>query len=235
MIRLDKALAHMGLGSRKEVKEYIRKGYIVVSGEVIKDDDYKINPDEDEIIIDGESFKYDEYVYLMLNKPQGVISATFDNYHETVVDLCNEYKNYNIFPVGRLDIDTEGLLILTNDGALAHKLLSPKYHVYKKYYVEFSGDFKERYYKSFEEGIILDDGYKTLPGKIEIFDNNKAFVYIKEGKFHQVKRMFLALNMEVVFLKRVAFGSLELDDSLRTGEYRLLNEEEIDKLKEFVK
>ena len=231
MIRLDKALAHMGLGSRKEVKNYIRKGYIVVNGEVVYDDDFKINPDEDEIIIDGETFKYDEYVYLMLHKPAGVISATEDNRYETVVDLCPEYRNYGIFPVGRLDIDTEGLLILTNDGALAHKLLSPKYHVFKKYYVKFSGMFKNEYLEEFEKGITIDDGYKCTPAKAEILSSDEAYVYIREGKFHQVKRMFKALDMEVIYLKRVSFGKIDLDQELGLGNYRSLSEKEIEILK----
>ncbi len=231
MIRLDKALSHMGLGSRKEVKNYIRKGYVVVNGEVILDDDYKISPDEDEIILDGESFVFSEMVYLMLNKPAGVISATMDNKYETVVDLCSEYKGYNIFPVGRLDIDTEGLLILTNDGALAHKLLSPKYHVYKKYYVKFEGEFKEEYKKAFKEGIILEDGYRCMSALAEKVSYDEAYVWIKEGKFHQVKRMFESLDMKVIYLKRVEFGPLVLDSNLKLGEYRTLSEEEVLKLK----
>ncbi len=235
MIRLDKALSHMGLGSRKEVKEYIRKGYIVVNGEVIKSDDFKINPDEDEIIIDGESFKYDEYVYLMLNKPEGVISATEDTRYETVVDLCSEYRKYGIFPVGRLDIDTTGLLILTNDGELAHKLLSPKYHVFKKYYVKFKGVFKDSYVDDFSRGIVLEDGYKCMPAKVELIRESEAYVWIREGKFHQVKRMFLSLNMEVVGLERVSFGKIDLDNTLLSGQYRKLSEEEIDLLKSELK
>jgi 16S rRNA pseudouridine516 synthase len=231
MIRLDKALSHMGLGSRKEVKEYIRKGYIVVNGEVIKSDDFKINPDEDEIIIDGETFKYDEYVYLMLNKPQGVISATMDSRYETVVDLCAEYRKYNIFPVGRLDIDTTGLLILTNDGELAHKLLSPKYHVFKKYYVKFKGVFKDSYINDFKEGIVIDGGYKCMPSKVEKISSDEAYVWIREGKFHQVKRMFQSLNMEVVELERVSFGKIDLDSSLERGSYRKLTEDELNLLK----
>ncbi len=231
MIRLDKALAHMGIGSRKEVKNYIRKGYVVVNGEVVYDDDFKISPDEDEIIIDGESFVFSELVYLMLNKPQDVISATIDDRYETVVDLCSEYRKYNIFPVGRLDIDTEGLLILTNDGALAHKLLSPKYHVYKKYYVKYSGLFKGEFLKAFEDGIVLEDGYKCMGAKIEILNDGEAYIWIREGKFHQVKRMFSSLGMEVVYLKRVEFGPIPLDSSLKSGEYRILSEEEVLKLK----
>jgi 16S rRNA pseudouridine516 synthase len=166
----------------------------------------------------------------MLNKPQGVVSATFDPHKETVIDLVNEYASYKIFPVGRLDIDTTGLLLITNDGILCHKMLSPKSHVDKKYYVEFSGEFKEEYYEKFEKGITLDDGYLTLPANIKLVGEQKAIVTIHEGKFHQVKRMFLALNMEVTYLRRITFGPLSIDENLKEGEYRLLSEEEIDVL-----
>lgn len=235
MIRLDKMLSHLGYGSRKEVKEIIRHGWVYVNGEQIKDDDFKVSEVDDEIIVDGDKIDYEEYIYIMLNKPQGVISATYDPRYETVIDLIPEYRKMNIFPVGRLDIDTEGLLIITNDGELAHKLLSPKYHVFKKYYVEFSGTFKEEYYKSFESGIILDDGYETLPGKIEVIDDNKAHVYIREGKYHQVKRMFEALDMHVDYLKRIAFGDINLDKNLKLGEWRMLENDELNSLKSSVK
>ena len=235
MIRLDKMLSHLGYGSRKEVKEIIRHGWVYVNGEQIKDDDFKVSEVDDEIIVDGDKIDYEEYIYIMLNKPQGVISATYDPRYETVIDLIPEYRKMNIFPVGRLDIDTEGLLIITNDGELAHKLLSPKYHVFKKYYVEFSGAFKEEYYKSFESGIILDDGYVTLPGKIEVIDDNKAHVYIREGKYHQVKRMFEALDMHVDYLKRIPFGDINLDKNLKLGEWRMLENDELNSLKSSVK
>ncbi|MCI5745295.1 MAG: rRNA pseudouridine synthase [Erysipelotrichaceae bacterium] len=226
-MRLDKLLAHCGYGSRKDVKKYIRSGEVLVNGEVILDDDYKVNEEVDEIIVFDESVSYQNKVYIMLNKPKNVVSATFDNKAKTVIDLLSQYKNYKIFPIGRLDIDTTGLLLVSNDGALCHKLLSPKNHVDKKYLVEFDGDFKQSYYNDFEMGIILDDGYKTLPSHIEIIDEKKAIVTIHEGKFHQVKRMFLALNMKVINLKRIEFGPLVLDESLKEGEYRLLNKEEI--------
>ena len=231
ILRLDKMLAHCGYGSRKEVKSYIRKGEVIVNGEIIRDDDYKVDSDKDEVIVFDESVNYHELVYIMLNKPDGVVSATYDPHKETVIDLVNEYASYKVFPVGRLDIDTTGLLLITNDGMLCHQLLAPKSHVDKKYYVEFSGDFKDEYYKAFENGITLDDGYVTLPGKIEIQGENKAIVTIHEGKFHQVKRMFLALDMKVTYLKRISFGSLLLDENLKEGEYRLLSEEEISMLK----
>ena len=231
LLRLDKMLAHLGYGSRKDVKRIIRKGEVIVNGVVCKDDDFKVDSDNDEVIVFDESVSYSEFVYIMLNKPSGVVSATFDNYKQTVIDLVSEYEKQKVFPVGRLDIDTEGLLLITNDGMLCHNLLSPKSHVDKQYYVEFKGEFKEEYYNAFETGITLDDGYLTLPGKIKLLDNNKAEVTIHEGKFHQVKRMFLALNMEVTYLKRISFGSLVLDESLKLGEYRLLSEKEIEDLK----
>ena len=231
ILRLDKMLAHLGYGSRKDVKRIIRKGEVLVNGEVCKDDDFKVDSDIDEVVVFDESVSYSEFVYIMLNKPSGVVSATFDNFKQTVIDLVSEYEKQKIFPVGRLDIDTEGLLLITNDGMLCHNLLAPKSHVDKKYYVEFSGQFKQEYYDAFEKGITLDDGYVTLPGQIKLIDSNKAEVIIHEGKFHQVKRMFLALNMEVTYLKRISFGSLVLDESLKLGEYRLLTEKEIEDLK----
>ena len=227
LLRLDKMLAHCGYGSRKEVKSYIRKGEVIVNGEIIKNDDYKVDSEKDEIIVFDENVNYLKKVYIMLNKPDGVVSATYDPYKKTVIDLVNEYANYKIFPVGRLDIDSVGLLLITNDGKLCHNLLSPKSHVDKTYFVNFDGEFKEQYYSEFENGITLDDGYKTLPGKVTLKDNNSALVTIHEGKFHQVKRMFEALNMKVTYLKRITFGSLVLDESLKEGEYRLLTEQEV--------
>lgn len=231
MIRLDKILSHLGYGSRKEVKEIIRKGYVTVNGEVISKDDTKIDEENDEVLVFDDKIEYDKFIYLMLNKPSGYVSATFDNKLPTVLDLIEGYEKRGLFPVGRLDIDTYGLLLITNDGMLAHKMLSPKYHVDKKYYLEFDGDFKEENYKKFEDGIILDDGYKCMSAKFELVDKNKGYITIKEGKFHQVKRMMEALNMTVTFLKRVSFGALKLDDNLKYGEYRKLTEEEIKSLK----
>lgn len=231
ILRLDKMLAHCGYGSRKEVKQLIRKGEVIVNGEIVYDDDLKVDSDKDDVIVFDENVNYQELVYIMLNKPSGVVSATFDFHKQTVIDLVSEYANYKIFPVGRLDIDTVGLLLITNDGMLCHNLLSPKSHVDKKYYVEFDGEFKDSYYKMFENGIVLDDGYKTLPGKITLNENNKAIVTIHEGKFHQVKRMFEALNMKVTYLKRISFGTLTLDENLKEGQYRLLTDKEIEDLK----
>ena len=231
MIRLDKLLAHMNLGSRKEVKQYIRKGFVEVNGVTVYDDDLKINEDDEVIFLD-EKIEYDSLVYFMLNKPIDVISATYDPNNKTVIDILSDYQKMNIFPVGRLDIDTHGLLLITNDGQLAHKLLAPKKHVDKVYYLKFDGEFKEEYYKEFEKGIVLDDGYQTKPAKI-IVNGNEAHLTIYEGKFHQVKRMFEALNMKVTYLQRVKFGPLELDTNLEEGEFRKLTSEEISELKSY--
>ena len=232
MIRLDKILAHMGYGSRKEVKELIRKGYVSINGDIVKNDDYKVDELNDEIIIFDNNIKYDEYIYLMLNKPQGVVSATTDYNNSTVLDLIDGYEKRNLFPIGRLDIDTEGLLILTNDGELSHKLLSPKNHVDKKYYLEYEGKLNKNYEKMLEEGLLISEGYRCLPAKLNLLGDNKAEIIITEGKFHQVKRMIEALGGNVTYLKRIKFKNLELDSNLKLGEYRKLTKEEIDKLRE---
>lgn len=231
MMRLDKMLAHMNYGTRKEVKELIRKGYVMVNGTTITNDDYKVDEINDEIIIANEKVEYKDKIYLMLNKPDGYVSATFDNYDPTVIDLISEYNYMNIFPVGRLDKDTHGLLLITNDGDLAHNLLSPKKHVDKKYYLKYEGNITQNGIKAFEEGIILDDGYKTMPAKLIDLGNKEAYVIIKEGKFHQVKIMMEKINCKVTYLKRVEFGPLILDENLKEGEYRLLKEDELNSLK----
>jgi len=231
MMRLDKMLAHMNYGTRKEVKELIRKGYVLVNGDVITNDDFKVDETNDEVVIANEKVDYKDKIYIMLNKPDGYVSATYDNYDPTVIDLISEYNFMNIFPVGRLDKDTHGLLLITNDGDLAHNLLSPKKHVDKKYYLKYEGKINDLGIKAFEDGIILDDGYKTLPAKLIDLGNNEAYVIIKEGKFHQVKRMMEAINCKVTYLKRIEFGSLKLDDNLEEGKYRLLKEEELNELK----
>ena len=229
MIRLDKMLAHMGYGTRKEVKELIRKGYVSVDGEIIKSDDYKVNEDSEVIIFD-EVVKYDEFVYLMLNKPNGYISATFDNNLPTVLDLIYGYESRNLFPVGRLDVDTYGLLILTNDGQLAHKLLSPKNHVAKKYYLKYEGKYKNNIVEIFKKGIQIDD-YITKPAVFEDLGNNEAYITISEGKYHQVKRMMEYVGCNVTYLERIEFGGLKLDNNLKRGEFRVLSKDEIDILR----
>jgi len=229
--RLDKILSNLGYGSRKDIKNLAKAGNIQVDDKVVLDSSIKIEPNNSIIKVNGEIVEYKKYIYLMMNKPQGVISATEDFRDKTVIDLISDkYKAFNPFPVGRLDKDTEGLLILTNDGQLSHRVLSPKKHVEKLYYAEIAGIVTEKDKVVFSEGIVLDDGYKTLPAKLEILESNnisKVYLTIKEGKFHQVKRMFLAVGKKVIYLKRLAMGGLKLDESLGLGEYRELTVEEI--------
>lgn len=229
MMRLDKLLAHLNYGSRKEVKEFIRNGYVSVDGEIITDDDFKVDENSSEIIFMDNKVNYEDKIYLILNKPSGYVSATIDN-EPTVIDLIKDYNHRDLFPVGRLDKDTTGLLLITNDGALAHKLLSPKKHVEKKYELTFTGIFKEEYHKAFEKGITLDDGYVCLPAKFELIEKNFGRITITEGKYHQVKRMMQALGLEVLTLKRISFGLLELPKNLKEGSYRKLTKEELEAL-----
>lgn len=228
--RIDKIISNMGYGSRKQVKQYIKEGRIKVEDKVIKDNKYKLNPYEAQVFFDGEKVIYKEYIYVMMNKPKGLVSSTDDPHTKTVVDILeHKYALYNPFPVGRLDKDTEGLLLISNDGQMAHELLSPKKKVDKKYYVEVNGFIEEKHIDLFKAGIKLEDGYETLPAELEIIEGNiisKAYLTIKEGKFHQVKRMFKALSMEVIYLKRISMGNLVLDETLKPGEYRELKEEE---------
>ncbi len=231
MIRLDKMLAHSGYGTRKEVKEFIRKGNVIVNGEIILNDDFKVNEKEDEIIIADETIEYEDKVYLMLNKPDGYITATIDDKNPTVLDLIYGYDYCNLFPVGRLDKDTEGLILLTNDGKLAHRLLSPKYHVNKVYFVRYEGKLTDEAIDRIISGIELEDQTKCLPAEIEILKDNEVLLTIQEGKYHQVKRMFERVNCKVIYLKRIQFGDLKLDDKLEIGKFRELTEEEINKLK----
>ena len=231
MIRLDKLLAHSGYGSRKEVKELIRKGQVSVNEVVIKDDDFKVDEVNDEVIVEGIIVDYQKFIYIMMNKPDGVLSATYDPKDPIILDLIEDVPTRGLFPVGRLDKDSEGLLLITNDGKLAHELLSPKKHVDKVYYIEYSGELDKDVEFKFKDGITLEDGYKCLPAKIELLGDNKAHVTISEGKFHQVKRMINMCNGEVTYLKRVKFGPLDLDESLKEGEYRFLSNLELDSLK----
>ncbi len=233
-MRLDKYLANMGVGSRKELKMVIRKGAVTINGHVEKDPGKHVDPDQDLIQFRGETIGYQEYMYIMLHKPAGVISATTDNYHKTVIDLLpEEWLHFEPFPVGRLDIDTEGLLILTNDGQLSHRLLSPKKHVDKTYFAIIDQEVVAADIEAFAKGLTLDDGYETLPGYLEVLDQGEGRqvrITIQEGKFHQVKRMFQAVGKEVTYLKRVSMGGLILDESLDKGQARELTTEELDRV-----
>ncbi|MCR1950580.1 MULTISPECIES: pseudouridine synthase [unclassified Clostridium] len=238
MERLDKVLSNLGYGTRKEIKQAVRKGLIEVNGEVVKDNGMQVDPEVDKIYVNGEEIFYRKYIYLMMNKPDGVISATFDNRDETVIDLLEiEHQVFNPFPVGRLDKDTVGLLLLTNDGDLNHRLISPKWKVDKVYYAKIDKKVTEEDIKKFKNGITLDDGYTCKEAKLEILESSEngseVMITIQEGKFHQVKRMFEAVDKSVVYLKRVEFGTLQLDEDLEEGEYRELTEEEVAILKGF--
>lgn len=233
-MRLDKFLADMNIGTRSEIKKMIRKGLVTVNNEVIKDSGVSVTSD-DEISFNGELISYQEYEYIMLNKPAGVISASEDKRQETVIDLLDERHRKDLFPVGRLDKDTVGLLLITNDGQLAHDLLSPAKHVDKLYRAKVTGALDESDVKSFAQGIKIDDEFTALPARLKIIssgDISEAEVTIREGKFHQIKRMFSALGHEVTWLKRVSMGPLTLDESLKEGEYRVLTTSEITALKE---
>lgn len=238
MERLDKIISNLGYGSRKEIKALVKKGLVKVDGEVVKDNGLLIDPEKSVININGEDLFYREYIYLMMNKPDGVISATYDNREETVIDLLEvEHQVFNPFPVGRLDKDTVGLLLLTNDGELNHRLISPKWHVDKVYYAKIDKAVDEKDVEAFKNGITLDDGYKCKEGKLEIISSSdegaEVMVTIQEGKYHQVKRMFEALGKTVVYLKRTEFGGLPLDQELEEGEYRELTEDELALLKSY--
>ncbi|WP_341300112.1 pseudouridine synthase [Lysinibacillus sp. FSL H8-0500] len=233
-MRLDKLLANMGYGSRKEVKQLLKQKAVTVDGDYVKDAALHVDPDKQVVAVYGEHVVYTEFVYFMMNKPPGVISATEDLREETVIDLLEPlHQHFQPFPVGRLDKDTEGLLLLTNDGVLAHNLLSPKKHVPKVYYAQIDGVVTAEDAEKFAAGVELDDGYLTKPGKLVILrsaQQSEIELTIQEGKFHQVKRMFEAVGKHVTYLKRLSMGSLTLDDSLALGEYRALTPEELDHL-----
>ena len=236
MMRLDKYLAEMGVGTRQEVKKQIRQGKAAVNGTVVKAADTKIDEPSDEVTISGRNISYVSYEYYMLNKPAGVVSATEDRRDTTVIDLIKEKKRKDLFPVGRLDKDTEGLLLITNDGDLAHRLLAPKKHVDKVYYAKIDGMVTEEDVKRFAEGIDIgaEEEEMTRPAKLDIMksaEESEIRLTIHEGKFHQVKRMFLAVGKEVTYLKRERMGTLCLDENLKPGEYRLLTEEEIENVR----
>lgn len=234
--RIDKILSNLGYGSRSELKKLCKNGLVKVNGKVINNPGVQVDVENDEILFDGEKVVYKEFIYLMLNKPDGYISATFDKRDPIVLDLIDkEDLIFEPFPVGRLDKDTEGLLVLTNDGQLAHRVLSPKKHVPKTYYAKIEGVVTEEDVKAFAEGVILDDGYETMPAELEILKSDEISeieLTIHEGKFHQVKRMFESVGKKVVYLKRLSMGKLKLDEGLALGEYRELTEEEVKMIEE---
>ena len=234
-MRLDKLLSNMGYGSRKEVKQLLKQKAVTVDGIHVKDAAMHVDPDKQDVSVYDERVVYTEFVYFMMNKPPGVISATEDAREATVIDLLEPlHQHFEPFPVGRLDKDTEGLLLLTNDGTLAHNLLSPKKHVPKVYYAEIEGVVTEADGEAFARGVELDDGYVTKPGKLVILksaEQSEIELTIQEGKFHQVKRMFHSIENEVLELKRIKSTQLELDHNLDLGSYRLLTQIDFDNLK----
>jgi len=237
MERIDKILSNLGHGTRKEVKALLKKGEVEVDGIKISDSATKVDPDNTVIKVSGEEINYRKFIYIIMNKPSGVVSATIDKYDETVIDLLDqEYRAFKPFPIGRLDKDTVGLLLITNDGELNHKLIAPKNHVDKVYYAEINKFVDEVDMKVFKKGVVLDDGYKCMPAILEILNANEngseVKITIQEGKFHQVKRMFESVDKKVVFLRRISFGPLKLNEDLSEGQYRELSEDEINLLKQ---
>ena len=231
MMRLDKFLCETGFGTRSQVKEMLKKGQVTVNGVSAKKPEQKIDEHKDRITCQGKTASYEKYVYYMLHKPAGVVSATEDKREKTVLDLLkSEDRRDGIFPVGRLDKDTEGFLLLTDDGDLAHRLLSPRKHVDKTYYAKIAGSVTEAHIERFREGLDIGDEKKTLPAMLEILasktETSEIRITIHEGRFHQVKRMFEAVGCKVTYLKRMSMGAVALDETLAPGDYRPLNEKE---------
>lgn len=229
-VRLDKYLADMALGTRSEVKNLIKKGRVMVNDAIVTRPEYKVDIHADRLLCDGREIIYQTFVYYMLNKPGGIITATTDKRQKTVLDLIPDRERRDLFPVGRLDKDTEGLLLITNDGALAHDLLSPKKHVSKTYQALVDGHVTEDDVRLFAEGLTIDEEWTALPAELKILSagsQSLVEITIYEGKFHQIKRMFEAVDKKVLTLKRLTMGPLQLDMALAPGAYRTLTEEEI--------
>lgn len=232
-LRLDKYLADMEQGTRSEIKKAIGKGMATINGSVVKKPETKIDTEQDTVIYKGHQVSYFAFEYYMLNKPAGVISASTDKKAKTVIDLIESRRRGDLFPVGRLDQDTEGLLLITNDGALAHRLLSPKKHVDKMYFAKIDGKVTKEDIAAFANGLSIGDEKPTMPATLRILESgelSEVEVTIQEGRFHQVKRMFQAVGKEVIYLKRLRMGSLVLDETLALGSYKELTKEEIGQL-----
>lgn len=229
-MRLDRYLTASGLGTRSAAKKEIQAGNVSVNGTAVRRPETKIDTEKDRILFCGKTVSYEKYVYYMLNKPAGVVSATEDRFEKTVLDLVDEQRRGELFPVGRLDKDTEGLLLITNDGQLAHRLLSPRKHVDKVYFARINGHVTQQDIREFAQGLDIGDDRPTLPADLVVCSAgsiSEILLTIREGRFHQVKRMFRAVEKEVIYLKRLRMGPIELDDSLSPGEYRRLTEEEV--------
>lgn len=226
-MRIDKFLSHAGFGSRNDVRKLIKNGVVKINDEIVKSPDLKIEEERDIIKVFDQIVILNKFIYIMMNKPKGFICSNDDAFSSTVFNLLPQKLRVNkIHTVGRLDKDTEGLLILTNDGDFTHKVISPKKMIEKEYLVVLKNKIDERMLKKFEEGIVLDDGYKTLPAKWTILDDWTVLLIIHEGKYHQVKRMFEQINNEVVFLKRIRIGGLKLDEKLKSGEFKVMSREQ---------
>lgn len=234
-LRLDKYLTELGIGTRSEVKKLIKTKQITVNGGFALKPEMKIHEQADEVCLRGRKLSYAAYEYYLFHKPAGCVSATEDRVHQTVMDYLTDTVRSDLFPVGRLDIDTEGLLLITNDGALAHDLLSPAKHIAKTYYAKVRGKVTAEDVDLFEKGVDIGEDKLTKPAQLVILKNDFVFseveLTITEGKFHQVKRMFQAVGKEVVYLKRLSMGSLVLPSDLKPGEYRKLTEEELSELR----
>lgn len=232
MMRLDRFLSINKYGTRQDVKKIIRAGRTAVDGQVIKSPEYKLEEDTAKVTVDGKAVDYEKYHYIMLYKPAGCVSSTYEKGECSVLSYINETYAGDLFPVGRLDKDTQGLLLLTNDGALSHRLLSPSKHIDKRYYVELEQEVPEDAAGRFREGIDIGDEEKTMPAILEFTSHPRhVFVTLHEGRYHQIKRMFEALDNRVAYLKRISMKELVLDETLKPGEYRKLTEEEIRSLK----
>lgn len=234
-MRLDRVLVHVGYGSRKDVQKLIKSKKVMVAGKIVTKSELNVQPEEDEICVLGKPINYQEYYYYILNKPAGYVSATEDPRDQTVIDLLETIdRNKELFPVGRLDKDTEGLLILTNDGQFAHDMLSPKKHVDKTYYAKVKGQMVPEDIETFAKGMTLQDGTVYQPGQLEILSSDtvsEIYVTIREGKFHQVKKMVQFVGKEVTYLQRIQMGDFKLPEDLALGQYRLMTAEELNLLK----
>ena len=233
-IRLDKFLAGAGIGTRSEVKNLIKKGRVTLQGEVIRKADLKLVQESSLVCVDGKPVSYTDFEYYLLHKPAGCVSATKDHHDQTVLDLIDSERKQELFPVGRLDKDTEGLLLITNDGALAHELLSPRKHIEKTYYAQIAGVVTTAEVQRFLEGLDIGEAKLTLPATLEILKSDtvsEVYVTVCEGKFHQIKRMFAAVGQQVLYLRRISMGPLTLEESLQKGCFRPLTEEELERLK----
>ena len=231
IVRVDKILSELGFGSRQEIKKYVKAGKVRINDNIVKKPEEKLNSEKDKLYFEGKEVEVEEFETFILYKPAGYVCATKDNVHKTVMELIDS-KRKNVVPVGRLDLDTEGILILTNDGSLNHRLVSPSSHVDKTYYAVFEGKLDENAVEMTKNGLDIGEGEVSKPAKLEIISDNEILLTIHEGKFHQVKRMVKSLGGEVTYLKRVAFGGLRLDDlKLNKGESRKITEIEMEMLK----